>query len=33
MGTTLGERVIYLSVWTWSALVGSMEGVGVGSET
>ena len=29
--TTIGEQGFALLVWTWVALVGVMEGVGVGS--
>ena len=29
--TTIGERGVALSVWTWGALVGVMEVVGMGS--
>ena len=33
LGTTLGERVNSLSIWTWFSLVGSEDGVGVVIET
>ena len=33
VGTTLGKKVNALYVWTWGTLVGTMVGIGVGSET